>query len=74
MEKYQTEAQRRMAQFLLAAGIEYIYVPEKVGPTTKKAPCFSLPAQNSYIYETADIVLPKTASAEAKRFCFSGEG
>lgn len=74
MEKYQTEAQRRMAQFLLAAGIEYIYVPEKVGPTTKKAPCFSLPAQNSYIYETADIVLPKTASAEAKRFCFSGDG
>ena len=63
-----------MAQFLTAAKIEYIYVPEKMGKTSDKAPCFSLPRQNTYIYETADITLPMTASAEAERFCFSGDG
>lgn len=74
MEKYQTDSQRRMAQFLFAAKIEYIYVPERVSKTSKNSPCFSLPAQNAYLYDTEEINLPQTASADAERFHFTVEG
>lgn len=74
MEKFLSDSQRRMAQFLLAAKIDYIYVPERVGKPVKKGPCFSLPALKTYLYETDEVVLPQTASSDAMRFCFTSDG
>ncbi len=62
-----------MAQFLEAAKIEQIYVPERM--QSAKGPCFALPHLRSYLYEgKADVTIPPEASADAGRFFFKADG
>lgn len=75
MGKFRSEAQRRMAQFLEAAGVAFIYVPERVGPSPRRGPCFALVGRRAYLYESGgEVVLPPTADAGAERFEFSADG
>lgn len=73
-ENFQSDSQRRMAQFLDAAGIEYIYVPNKFKKISKKNPCFALTKQKTYLYETSEISVPPSASSDAERFYFTQDG
>ena len=73
MAQFQSEAQRRMAQFLEAAKIDFIYVPSKMGYSTNGL-CFSLSKQRVYLYEGREISISNLAPSNVERYSFTADG